>query len=280
MFSSNDVRDIKFSKAMGGYKQEEVDNFLDGVEDDYRQYEAQLKALEEKVKTLSAENEQHKTAQSSLQNVLISAQQLADNIVNDAKLKAEKILEDAKAAAEVATGEAREMLVNFDEKLAEKRVIAQKEMDNIIEKSEAKKQATEAAAADAVKREQALFDKLRIEVSSFKSEMMELYKRHIELISKMPDCVAMDATRAAEAVALEIDKKPDLEQFIKLEEPETVEETEIVAEVVDETEEIVEESLTPPTDEGFVVSAPEIEEETEETDDEIGFSNSFFGKTK
>ncbi len=277
MFSSNDVRDIKFSKAMGGYKQEEVDNFLDGVEDDYRQYEAQLKALEEKVNTLTAENEQHKTAQSSLQNVLISAQQLADNIINDAKIKAEKIIEDAKAAAEAATGEARDMLVNFDEKLAQKRLLAQNEMDKILEKSEAKKQATEAAAADAVKREQALFDKLRIEVSSFKSDIMELYKKHIELISKIPDCVAMDATRAAEAVALEIDKKPDLEQFVNTEEAaEEIEIQEEIQEVAEETEELVIES----SEEGFVVSAPETEEQTEESDEEIGFTNSFFGKTK
>lgn len=274
MFSSNDVRDIKFSKAMGGYKQEEVDNFLDGVEDDYRQYEAQLKALEEKVNTLTAENEQHKTAQSSLQNVLISAQQLADNIINDAKIKAEKIIEDAKAAAEAATGEARDMLVNFDEKLAQKRLLAQNEMDKILEKSEAKKQATEAAAADAVKREQALFDKLRIEVSSFKSDIMELYKKHIELISKIPDCVAMDATRAAEAVALEIDKKPDLEQFINTEE--AAEEIEIQEEIQEVAEELVIES----SEEGFVVSAPETEEQIEESDEEIGFTNSFFGKTK
>lgn len=283
MFSSNDVRDIRFSKAMGGYKQEEVDNFLDGVEDDYRQYEAHVKNLEGKVNALSAEIEEYKTSQASLQNVLISAQQLADNIINDAKIRAEKILEDAKLAADVATGEAKSMLINFDEKLAEKRAAAQVEMDKQFEKAEAKRTATEKATEDAVKRQQALFDKLRIEVSSFKSDLMELYKKHIELISKMPDCVAMDATRAAEAVALEIERLPDVGQFV-----ETESVTDEVPEVIinlenedqDATEEAAEQIEIAESAEGFVVEAYEDEEAVEDDEEEIGFTNSFFGKNK
>ncbi len=281
MFSSSDVRDIRFSKAMGGYKQEEVDNFLDGVEDDYRQYEAYVKDLQENVKTLSAEIEEYKTSQASLQNVLLSAQQLADNIINDAHLRADKILEDAKAAAEVATGEAKSMLSNFDEKLAEKRAAAQAEMDKLYEKAEAKRTATQNAAEDAVKREQALFDKLRIEVSAFKSDLMELYKKHIELISKMPDCVTMDAVRAAEAVALEIEKMPEEEKISENEE--TIEEVpEVIInleENVGETVEVAQQIEIAPSNEGFVVAAPE-EDPEDEDDEEIGFSNSFFGRNK
>lgn len=285
MLSSNDVRDVRFSKAMGGYKQEEVDTFLDTVEEDFRRYEAYVKNLEEKITAANAEVEEYKTSQASLQSVLISAQQLADNIVNDAKVKAEKIIEDAKAAAEVATGEAKNMLVNFDEKLGEKRDAAKREMEELLKKSEQKKAATDAAAADAVRREQALFDKLRLEVSEFKGEMMELYKRHIELISKIPDCVAMDAERAAEAVALEIEKEPDVTQFIEKQPEEEIPEVKInlVSEEQTVTEEISDDAQEiASSSNGFVV-APIIEEEADENaeadeDEDIGFSNSFFSK--
>ena len=55
------------------------------------------------------------------------------------------------------------MLTNFDEKLAEKRQAAQIELEKQLEKAESKKSAVEKATEDAVNRQQALFDKLRIE---------------------------------------------------------------------------------------------------------------------
>ncbi len=288
MLSSNDVRDVKFSKAMSGYKQDEVDTFLDSVEADFRQYEEYVKGLEERLNRATAEIEEYRTSQASLQNVLISAQQLADNIVNDAKEKAERIIEDAKSAAEIATSEAKDMLANFDEKLGEKKEIAKKEMEELLKKSEQKKAATDAAAADAVRREQALFDKIKIEISGFKNEMMELYKKHIELISKIPDCVAMDAERAAEAVLLEIDKQPDVAQFIAAEEvaeaPSEVPELEISLEAAEPTVEEIfeaEEDITSVSS-GFVVMPIETVEAKGEAEDnqdeEVGFSNSFFSK--
>lgn len=291
MLSSNDVRDVRFSKAMGGYKQEEVDTFLDSVEEDYRQYEAYVKSLQEKLSAVTAEAQEYKNSQSSLQSVLISAQQLADSIVSEAKNKAQKILDDAKAAAEVATSEAKNMLVNFDEKLGEKRDAAQKELDEILKKGEAKRTAIEAATADSVKREQALFDKIRLEIAAFKNELMEAYKKHIEIISKLPDCVAMDAESAAAAVALEFDKIPDVETFIKVEEDDvteikvdledtTVKKVETV-EDGDDSDEIVSKSG------GFVVAFDDDDDNTDKSDtddtddgDDIGFSNSFFSRKK
>jgi len=46
MLSSNDIRDIKFSKSVGGYKQDEVDVLLDKVEADYEQYERTVSDLQ------------------------------------------------------------------------------------------------------------------------------------------------------------------------------------------------------------------------------------------
>ncbi len=293
MLSSNDVRDVRFSKAMGGYKQEEVDDFLDKVEEDYRQYEAHVRDLQEKLSTITAQVEEYKNSQSSLQNVLLSAQQLADSIVNEAKGKAQKILDDAKAAAEVATSEAKNMLVNFDEKLGEKRDAAQKELDEILKTGEAKKLAIETATADSVKREQALFDKIRLEVAEFKNELMETYKKHIEIISKLPDCVAMDAESAAAAVRLEFDKIPDVEDFIKVEEKnDGVDEIKVDLENIGDTKvEVVEDCVDAQTktddlasnSSGFVVAFENDEEDTENVDiddDDIGFSNSFFSRKK
>ena len=285
MISSNDVRDVRFSKAVGGYKQEEVDNFLDAVEVDLRQYEAYVKELEEKLSAATSEVEGYKNSQASLQNVLISAQQLADNIVNEAKNKAQQILADAKAAADTATSEAKNMLVNFDEKLGERKDAAQKEIEEILAAGEAKKVAIETATADAVKREQALFDKIRLEIGAFKNELMDSYKKHLEIISKLPDCVAMDAESAASAVALEFDKIPDVSKFVKVED--TVEE--VVVDLVGENKKVeVAEDVTDISSNttGFVVAVDDDLTDTktvitdDDDDENIGFSNSFFNKKK
>lgn len=292
MLSSNDVRDVRFSKAMGGYKQEEVDAFLDTVEEDFRQYETYVKSLQEKLSAITAEVEEYKTSQASLQSVLISAQQLADSIVAEAKGKAQKIIDDAKAAAELATSEAKNMLVNFDEKLGAKKEAAEKDLEEALKKGEAKRVAIETATADSVKREQALFDKIRLEIAAFKSELMEAYKKHIEIISKLPDCVAMDAESAAAAVALEFDKIPDVSDFIKVEEDEVAS---VIVELDDATEkkvEVVEDDDDDAADDivsksgGFVVSFNDDDDDIDtkkvedDDDDDVGFSNSFFSKKK
>ncbi len=288
MLSSNDVREVKFSKAMGGYKQDEVDAFLDTVEENYKEYEAYVKSMQQRVDALNSEITEYRTNQNSLQNVLLSAQQLADNIVNEAKAKAEQIISEAKNTAEAATAEAKNMLGNFDAKLTEKKANAEKELKAELEKANAKKTSVEAAAADAVKRQQALFDKIRIEVAAFKNDLMEQYKKHIEILSKLPDNVAMDATRAAEAIALVYDEQIDAKDFLPVTEPKAdinalMDEDEQAAESELEQEEEINEA---PVNKGFVVNAPEVAQQTpmfedDEAEEESGgFSNKFFSRNK
>ncbi len=288
MLSANDVREVKFAKAMGGYKQEEVDAFLDSVEEDYRNYEAFSKNTQAKIDELTAEIAQLKDSQGSLQNVLISAQQLADKIVNDARIQAEAILAEAKANAEKATEEAKSMLYDFDAKFSEKKLLAEQKLAKETEEATKKKEAIEAATADAVRRQQALFNRIKIDVAAFKNDLMEMYKKHIELIAKLPDNIAMDAESAAEAVALVIDEMPDMKQFVPTAEANAIvealaaEELEVEEPVV-ETEEAVEE----PVSEGFVVNVEQAApidifsvSENEGEDDDFGFSNSFFNRNK
>lgn len=281
MMTSNDIRDVKFSKAMAGYKQEEVDDFLNLVEEDYRNFENYMRTMQEKVDGMANAVAEAKKSENSLQNVLISAQQLADSIVAEANAKAETIVSNARAEAENATAEAKMMLTGFDEKLALKRAEAEKEMTALIEEAQRKQKAVEAATADTVVRQQALFDKLRLEVAAFKNELTEQYKRHIEIISKLPDCVAMDAERAAKAVSITVDEAPDMQKFVPV--------AEAQAEApVTETEQTAEGEVTgeiSSVSDGFVVATPETEQQSvfdnePDGDDDISFNNKFFSRKK
>lgn len=87
MLSVAEIRNVKFTKAMGGYKQEEVDVLLDRIEADYTQFERAFKEYKAKIDSMNKEIETLKSSQNSIQNVLLSAQKLADQIVDEAKQK-------------------------------------------------------------------------------------------------------------------------------------------------------------------------------------------------
>ena len=269
MLTAKDIREVGFTKAIGGYKQDEVDDLLDTVEADYSAFEETIASLNAKIEQLNNEIDTYKNSQSSLQNILIEAQKLADKTVNDAKEKAALIINDAKSAAENAAGEAKVLLETFDVRFNEKKANAEKELEEKLASAKAKLQAVEAATNDSVKRQQALFDKTRIDIAGFKAEILEMYKKQIEFINKMPDCVAMDATRAAEAVSLVVDAAPQAESF--------------VAPLVNEVEEPNEE-IPPVSNKGFVfnddlLTDTDIKASTnndEDDGDDTPFSNGFF----
>ena len=49
MLSAAEIRNVKFTKAMGGYKQEEVDVLLDRIETDYNQFDRVIKEYKAKI---------------------------------------------------------------------------------------------------------------------------------------------------------------------------------------------------------------------------------------
>ncbi len=265
MLTANDIREVRFSKAVGGYKQDEVDALLDAIEEDYSLYEARIAELTANINSLESEIETYKNSQSSLQSILLEAQKLADKTVLDAKEKAAMIINEAKAAADNAAGEAKLLLDTFDAKFSEKKAAAEKELEVSLSAAKKKQEAIEIATADAVKRQQALFDKTRIEIAAFKSEILALYKKQLEVINEMPDCVAMDAARAAEAVTLKADEEPNVSLFV---EPSDIEEEDIK---IAETENTA--------SQGFVFNDDVLPPENEDDDEgEDIFKNGFFRK--
>ena len=85
-----------------------------------------------------------------------------------------------------------------------------------IEKCKEKQTAIEKATADSVARQQALYNKLKLEIVAFKTEITAKYKEHLELLSVIPDTVAMDPKEMADAVSIAFDKAPEPESFLDL----------------------------------------------------------------
>ena len=112
MLNSNEIKDYKFSEVRKGYDVGEVDELLDKVYADYKNFENLLATKEAEVLALQKEISENKSSAESINTVLISAQKLADSIVADAKKNAEQIVIDAETEA---TFEENEKIADVDE---------------------------------------------------------------------------------------------------------------------------------------------------------------------
>ena len=250
MLSAVEIRNAKFAKAVGGYKQEDVDILLDKVEADYLQYEKIVKDFQAKTEGLNKEIEELKNSQNSIQNVLLSAQRLADQIVNEAKEKSEEIVRNAEASIAVITAKEKELSATFERKAQERKSALEKELSDMVKTAQIKVDSIKAAGDDSIARQQLLFDKTKMEVAAFKAAVTARYKEHLELLAALPDNVPMSPKEMAEAVAVAIDKAPAPEKFITL--------------PIEETTEEIEETETD-SDMGFVVGNMEFENSEEDT---------------
>lgn len=221
MFTSEDIKNVTFSKSRGGFNPEEVDVFLDKVEADYllfekvsKDYQAKIAELESKVKDLEK-------AQNSIQNVLLSAQKLADQIVDEAKEKSDDIIKNAESNITLITAKEKEIATAFEIKAKERKETLEKELEKMVSDAKLKADSITAAAKDSVERQQVLFDKLKIEIAAFKSAVTSKYKEHLNILQEIPETVPMDPKKMAEVITAKIDAAPEAEDFIPKQEIKT-----------------------------------------------------------
>ena len=168
MLTPQDVRSVQFEKNLRGYRTEDVDHFLDKVEQQLEQDAEQMEALRKQVADLTAENETLRRNMQSyeadgdmLKSALINAQRMGENVIREANQKAEDILHRANLRADEIISDAN------DKKLAEERE----------------------------------YDRVRLEVTRFKSDVLNLYRTHVESLSRLPEFQQKEETSAQDAEA-------------------------------------------------------------------------------
>ena len=172
MLTPQDVRSAQFEKNLRGYRTEEVDRFLDKVEEQLKQDEAQAEELRKQIAELTAENQRlHKEMENyeadgdMLKSALINAQRMGENVIREANQKSEEILHRANLRGDDIIRDANELLQKASDRA-----------DEIINEANEKKLAQE--------RE---YDRVRLEVTRFKSDVLNLYRSHVESLSRLPE---------------------------------------------------------------------------------------------
>lgn len=85
----------KFDKAMGGYRQDDVDAFLQQIAMDFQQLQNENQDLEDKLEILAEKIEQYRKDETGLKTALIGAQKLGEGLLKDAKRQVEQMRHEA-----------------------------------------------------------------------------------------------------------------------------------------------------------------------------------------
>ncbi len=146
MLSLEQIKSVTFDRIVRGYRPEDVDDFIVQVAQQLEKLMEENKELENKVYILADSIEGYRNDEEALKAALINAQRLGESVIREANQKAEHILKEAKVKAD-------------------------RDFDIAMEKVHA---------------EHIRLTRMQQEVSIFRSNVIDAYKKHIELLSNLP----------------------------------------------------------------------------------------------
>ena len=177
--NSKEISSKKFEKAkgFGGYRVDDVEDFMDRITEYVAALEEEKRDLEKKLAVLADKLEEYRADEDSLRTALLGAQKLGDGVIKESKTKAEIILRDANIKAE--------RIVNDAYSKAEE--------------------------------EQRRLESIKRSVSDFKRTMIELYRRHLETIMQsIPEVQTAPEPPEAQEPAAQPEEKDqgDTQEFV------------------------------------------------------------------
>lgn len=118
MITPLDIENKQFKKSIRGYDAEEVDKFLDSINENYEELYRDNIEKKDKLSLLTDQIRQYDNLEETLKSTLVIAQSTADDVTNNARQKAELILQDAEQKSDdmirKALEEVRKINVEYD----------------------------------------------------------------------------------------------------------------------------------------------------------------------
>lgn len=115
MLTPLDIQNKEFRKAFRGYKESEVDSFLDEIIIDYERIYKENLELKDKLVVLSERMKHYDDLEETLKETLLVAQNTAEEVTSSARQKSKLIIEEAETEAKKITDEAYEEVKHIKE---------------------------------------------------------------------------------------------------------------------------------------------------------------------
>ncbi len=110
MLTPLDIHNKEFSRVFRGYRESEVDEFLDEIIRDYEQVIKENAVLKEQMASADQELGHYRNLEEVLQKALVVAQETAEEVKANARKEAELLIQEARAEAQRLKQEAKESL--------------------------------------------------------------------------------------------------------------------------------------------------------------------------
>ncbi|TWH49056.1 DivIVA domain-containing protein [Sporomusa sp. KB1] len=149
MLTPLDIHNKEFKRSFRGYKEDEVDEFLDGVIKDYETLYRDNIERKETIERLNSKLEHYQHMENTLHSTLVIAQETAEEVKLNAKKETELIIKEAEISAqklvEEALAKVRRMTGEYEELQKQSKVFrtrlrtllqAQMEMLNNVDEDE------------------------------------------------------------------------------------------------------------------------------------------------
>ncbi len=147
MLTPKEIAEKTFDKTFGfGYRMDDVNAFLEQAAKSMSELLEINSDLEKKLEVLADKLQEYREDEESLRTAILGSQKLGDSVIRESKTKAEIILRDATIKAEAMTNHAKRQI--------------EREQENLL--------------------------RTQREVAGFKNRLLDMYKRHLEIISALP----------------------------------------------------------------------------------------------
>ncbi len=108
-----DIHNKEFSRSFRGYNEDEVDQFLDLIVEDFEKLYKENFELKERISMLKEQVDYYRTMEATLKDTLVTAQKTAEELEASAHKKAELILEEAEQEADKIIQNANEQVLKL-----------------------------------------------------------------------------------------------------------------------------------------------------------------------
>ena len=184
MLTPQDVHSVQFEKSFRGYRIEDVDRFLDRVEEQLKASAGEVDRLQQQIEQLQGENqrlsketEDYRADGEIMKSALINAQRIGENVIREANQKAEEIIHKANLRSDDIIRDANDLLQKATDRA-----------DEIVRE-----------ASDQRMLEEREYERVRLEVTRFKADVLNLYRSHVESLSRLPEYAPDGAAEPVQA---------------------------------------------------------------------------------
>lgn len=174
MFTPNEIRRIEFSKAMSGYKKQEVDEFLYDISKDYESLFSKLDKYRDRVEELEERIKEYEEKEKSINEAILTAQKMSHETLDEVKKRTIALKSEAEEKAKGIIENAR---AKADEMVS----LAEAQSKQIIDDANKKSDDMMYSTRMRLQSEEKKLTVMKHLVTDFKDEIIEKYKEHIQM---------------------------------------------------------------------------------------------------